>query len=64
MEIVETWYFQICVNFGGMADKAYLIEFSPQNAKSRAVTHVYAKVRSVKLTDIKCIKPNIDVEAE
>ena len=21
MEIVETWYFQICVNFGGMAVK-------------------------------------------
>ena len=20
MEIVETWYFQICVKFGGMAD--------------------------------------------
>ena len=63
MEIVETWYFQTCVNFGGMADKAYLIDFSPQNAKSRAVTNVYAK-RSVKLTDIRFIKPNIDVELE
>ena len=24
MEIVETWYFQIWVNFGGMAEKLFI----------------------------------------
>ena len=28
MEIVETWYFQIWVNFGGMAVKAVQAVFS------------------------------------